>query len=141
MKMNTKVRYGLRAMIEIAQSPNGILQKEISARQDIPLLYLDSIISGLRNAGLIVNRGGKGSGYILALKQEDISVHDIYRAFEPALVLVNCSCPTLECKRSNICPTKDYWCELNFQIKSFMENKKLGDLVQVHKHIMENHKN
>lgn len=139
--MNTKVRYGLRAMIEIARCPNGILQKEISELQDIPLAYLDSIISSLRNAGLIINYGGKGSGYILAKKQEEISVYDVYRAFEPELVLVNCSCPTQECKRSQICPTKDYWCDLNFQIKSFMENKKLADLVQAHKHILETIKN
>lgn len=122
MKINTKVRYGLRAMIEIAHSPNskGSLQKDIARKQEIPLNYLDNIISGLRNAGLIINYEGKSSGYILARKADQISVYDIYRAFEPELNLVNCSCPTNECKRINVCPVKDYWFELNKQIKVIM---------------------
>ena len=68
MKMNTKTRYGLRAMIEISKNDpsSGILQKEISEIQEIPLKYLDSIITGLRNAGLIVNFSVKRSGYILS---------------------------------------------------------------------------
>ncbi|MBU3926175.1 MAG: Rrf2 family transcriptional regulator, partial [Bacteroidetes bacterium] len=56
--------------------------KEISANQDIPLNYLNSIITGLRNAGLIVNYSGKSSGYILTKSAGEISVYDVYRAFE-----------------------------------------------------------
>jgi len=129
MIINTKVRYGLRTMIEIAQWSNGILQKEIAMKQEIPLAYLDSIITGLRNAGLIVNVAGKSSGYILSKNQRDISVYDIYRTFEPELMLVNCFCPTNECLRSNICPTKDFWYELNSELKMIMKNKTLEDLV------------
>jgi len=130
MKINTKVRYGLRSMIEIAQYPNGILQKEIAEHQEIPLFYLDTIISGLRNAGLIVNYSGKKSGYILAKNQQDISVYDIYRAFEPELQLVNCSYSTNECKRSKLCSAKDFWYDLNNEVKVILKNKKLDDLVQ-----------
>jgi Rrf2 family transcriptional regulator, iron-sulfur cluster assembly transcription factor len=130
MKVNTKVRYGLRSMIEIAQHPDGILQKEIAERQEIPLYYLDTIITGLRNAGLIVNYAGKGSGYILAKNQQNISAYDVYRAFEPELQLVNCSFSTNECKRSNLCSAKDFWSDLSFEIKTAMENKMLDELVQ-----------
>ena len=135
MKMNTKVRYGLRAMIEISkkESPPGILQKEISAAQEIPLKYLDSIITGLRNAGLIVNYGGKRSGYILTRPTTEISVYDIYRAFEPDLVLVNCACPGNECSRIHICPAKDYWFELNNTIKTQMESTTLDQIIKKHK--------
>ena len=126
MKINTKVRYGLRAMIEIQNNQNeGILQKQISEAQEIPLAYLDSIITSLRNAGLISNYSGKSSGYILTRKASEISVYDVYRAFEPELTLVNCACPTNECKRNNVCPTKDYWFELNKQIKQLMKNSTL----------------
>ena len=134
MKMNTKVRYGLRAMIEISkkESPPGILQKEISAAQEIPLKYLDSIITGLRNAGLIVNYGGKRSGYILTRQPDEISVYDVYRAFEPELTLVNCTCPGNECSRIDICPAKDYWFELNNVIKNQMESTTLEQIVKRH---------
>lgn len=129
MKINTKVRYGLRTMIEIRNNQNkGVFQKQISESQEISLAYLDSIITGLRNAGLIANYSGKSSGYILTRKASEISVYDIYRAFEPELTLVNCACPTNECKRTNICPTKDYWYELNKQIKQLMMNSTLEEL-------------
>jgi Rrf2 family protein len=129
MKINTKVRYGLRALIEIQNNQNeGILQKQIAEAQDIPLAYLDSIISGLRNAGLIANYSGKSSGYKLTRQASEISVYDVYRAFEPELTLVNCVCPTNDCKRNDICPTKDYWFELNKQIKQLMKNTTLEEL-------------
>jgi Rrf2 family protein len=133
--MNTKVRYGLRAMIEISnnRSSTGMLQKDISAAQEIPLKYLDSIITGLRNAGLIINFRGKRSGYILTRHPDEISVYDIYRAFEPELTLVNCTCPGNECSRIEICPAKDYWFELSSTIKKQMESSSLDQIVKRHK--------
>ena len=127
MKMNTKVRYGLRAMIEINshKSVVGTLQKDIAAEQEIPLKYLDLIIAGLKNAGLIVNYLGKSSGYVLTRPPDQISVYDIYRAFEPELTLVNCACPGNECKRIDICPATDYWFHLNEQIKDLMRSTAL----------------
>ena len=132
MKINTKVHYGLRAMIVIASELNttGILQKDIAKLQEIPLNYLDIIISGLRNSGLIVNYGGKSSGYILAKKADQISVYDIYRAFEPELEIVNCNCPTNICKRIDICPAKDFWFDLNSQIKSMMKESTIAMLIR-----------
>jgi len=111
LKINTNIRYGLRAIVEIAKSSDSVLQKEIAERQEISVHYLDAIIAGLKNAGLIVNYGGKGSGYILAKQAGEITVYDIYRAFNPDLQLVNCACDTNECKRTSICPAKDYWFE------------------------------
>ncbi len=127
MKMNTKIRYGLRAMIEISKhdSMSGILQKEIAEEQDIPLKYLDTIISSLRNVGLIVNFSGKRSGYVLAKPSNEISVYDIYRAFEPELILVNCLFPGRECERLNVCPVKDYWYELSDHIIDHMRSTSL----------------
>jgi Rrf2 family protein len=130
MKINTNIRYGLRAIVEIARSSDSVLQKEIAERQEISVYYLDAIISGLKNAGLIVNYGGKGSGYILAKQAGEITVYDIYRAFNPDLQLVNCVCETNECKRTNICPAKDYWFELNSKIKGIMMNKTIKDIIE-----------
>jgi len=121
-------------MIEISKndSSSGMLQKDISAAQEIPLNYLDSIITGLRSAGLIMNYGGKRSGYILARQPNEISVYDVYRAFEPELTLVNCACPGNECSRINICPAKDYWFELSSTIKNHMESSTLEQVINNH---------
>lgn len=130
MKINTNVRYGLRAIIEIANSPTPVLQKEIAERQEISVNYLDTIIAGLKNAGLITNFRGKSSGYILAKPIKQVSIYDIYRSFEPELELVNCNCPTNECNRIDICPAKDYWFDLNSQIKQIMKISMLDKLVK-----------
>lgn len=140
MKINTKVRYGLRAMIEISTNSFnvGMLQKEISENQNIPIKYLDTIISGLRNAGLIINHAGKSSGYILSKPSDQITIYDIYRAFEPELELVNCRCATNECKRLNICPTKDYWFELNYKIKQIMKSSTLDKIAIENENVINN---
>jgi Rrf2 family protein len=130
MKIHTKVRYGLRTMIELnkSDSTTGILQKDIADSQEIPIKYLDTIISGLKSAGLIINYAGKSSGYILAKQPDEISVYDIYRAFEPEITLVNCLCPGNHCDRIDICPAKDYWFELNEEIKKKMKSSMLSQL-------------
>ncbi|NQU35946.1 MAG: hypothetical protein HQ521_22170 [Bacteroidetes bacterium] len=63
-------------------------------------------------------------------------VDGVYRGFEPELELVNCNCPTNECKRINICPTKDLWFDLNSRIKQIMKistldklEKDIGELI------------
>ena len=135
MKITKKVRYGLRAMIEINQHESasvGILQKDISANQEIPLKFLDAIIADLKRAGLIVNYSGKRSGYILTKPTSEISVYDIFRAFEPELIVVNCMCPGNECTRIDICPAKDYWSDLNTKIKTQMKSSTLDQIVKRH---------
>ncbi|MDZ7634357.1 MAG: Rrf2 family transcriptional regulator [Bacteroidales bacterium] len=127
-----KVRYGLRALADIAinqHAGDGVFQKDISGRQEIPLKYLDTIISGLRNSGLIRNTAGKRSGYTLMKAPAEISVYDVYRAFEPELTLANCLCESMECKRSDNCPAKDYWFELNQHLKMLMKSTSLKQVM------------
>ena len=89
MKFNTKTRYALRTMIEIAMDSdqNGILQKEIAKNQEISEKYLDQIIASLKIAGLIKNLKGKKSGYILGKDSSVIKVKNIIEAFEADFVL------------------------------------------------------
>lgn len=131
MKLNTKVRYGLRAMIEIAKhrEDEGVLQKDIAVNQEISLKYLDYIVSSLKVSGLIVGFKGKGSGYVLTRKASEITVYDVYRSFEPELAIVDCSCETFSCKKTNECPTRDYWFQLNKNIKNEMMQATLAEIV------------
>jgi Rrf2 family protein len=115
MKINTKVRYALRAIIEMAKPENkyGILQKDISVNQDISYKYLDPIIKGLKDYGLIKNVNGKKSGYILAKTSDKISVLDVYNAFEDKFSLIDCLIGTGRCKREPICEARIFWQDLN----------------------------
>lgn len=128
--MNTKVRYGLRALIEVAlEGDAGLHQKDIAERQSIPLKYLDPIIAGLKMKGLIRNIKGKGSGYILAKPASEISVYDVYCAFEPEMAIVECVNNVLLCDMANGCVVSGFWTELNGKIVRELANKKISEFL------------
>ncbi len=86
MKLSTKGRYGLRALIDLAlYSENETVSiASISARQNISESYLEQLIAKLRKAGLVTSVRGAGGGYKLALPASEISVGDILRAWREA---------------------------------------------------------
>ena len=101
MKFNTKTRYGLRTMIEIAMhgEDKGVYQKEISERQEISFKYLDQIIASLKAAGLIVNSEGRNSGYVLSREASGINVYDVFKSFEHELMIIDCLKGESHCSR------------------------------------------
>ena len=130
MKINTKIRYGMRAMIDIAssQNPEGVLQKDISLHQDISLKYLDSIIAALKLKGLIANSKGKGSGYKLTRDPNEITVWDIYTAFE-LTIIVDCIENKEFCNRSCDCKSRDYWIEFKKDLIELLSKKRLSQII------------
>jgi len=131
MRINTKIRYGLRTIIEIANSPNhhGVLQKDIAKNQDISLKYLDSIILALKVKGLIENEKGKGSGYILSKPSEEITMWDVYSAFEP-IIFVDCINNNKFCERNAECSANDFWCELKRDFELLLLKRTLAQVIQ-----------
>ena len=131
MKFNTKTRYGLRAMLEIAREyhAGGILQKDIASRQEISNKYLDHIIFSLKVAGLITNVKGKKSGYILSRPASEITILDIHKAFEPGICVIDCLMMNYQCERENICSAKQFWSELNKIIADYFRSTTLEELL------------
>ena len=131
MKINTKIRYGLRTLVVIASSTGteGVLQKDIADSQNISVKYLDSIISYLKLKGLIVNAQGKRSGYRLARPADQITMLDIYTAFDRIDVVEclnneNC-CP----RKTTNCKANKYWHSLKTDFTSLLENKTLSEIM------------
>jgi len=84
MKLSTKVRYGVRAMLDLAlyQSGRPVLVKSIAEREDLSKKYLESLLAALKSAGLLRSvRGAKG-GYLLARPAEEITMEMIAAALE-----------------------------------------------------------
>ena len=132
MRVNTKIRYGLRTMIEIATStePNGILQKDMAKNQHISLKYLDPIISSLKLKGLITNSKGKGSGYRLIREPKDITMLDIYTAFEQ-ITVIECINNLSFCDRSmHDCKGRNYWNEFRDDFVKMLKKKNLEQIIQ-----------
>ncbi len=144
MKLNTKIRYGLRTMVEIAlhnHAETGILQKTIADKQQISNKYLDHIIPALKSKGLISNVHGKKSGYQLMVKPEHITVYDIYQAFENELNIVDDITEQNNCDKQNSCAALEMWMELNHLQINYMKSKTLKDISDKQKILNEQKQN
>ena len=84
MKLSTKGRYGLRAMIDLAshEEEGAVSIASISERQNISESYLEQLVRPLRKAGFIESVRGAGGGYVLAKPADSISVGDVLRVLE-----------------------------------------------------------
>jgi Rrf2 family protein len=132
MRVNSKIRYGLRTIIEIASStdPNGVLQKDIAKSQHISLKYLDPIISSLKLKGLISNSKGRGSGYKLTRDPKDITMLEIYTAFEQ-IVVIECINNLSFCDRSlHDCKGRNFWQEFKIDFEAILSNKNLAQIIE-----------
>ena len=116
MKLSTKGRYGLRALIDLAvhseREPVSI--SSISARQNISERYLEQLVGKLKRAGIVKSVRGVQGGYQLAKEAEDISVGEVLRALEGSLEAVECpglkeeqGCEEADFLRDEICLEKD----------------------------------
>ncbi len=135
MKFNTKTRYGVRVVFELALNVNregGTLQKEIAESQNVSIKYLDHIISALKKAGLISNIAGKKSGYVLARPANEITIYDVYSAFEDNLAIIDCLLAEGECPKKDLCVMRDYWCELNETIRNNMKSMNVELMAENH---------
>jgi Rrf2 family protein len=132
MKLNTKIRYGVRTMIELALDYNGkgLFQKDISERQNISYKYLDHIISALKARGLISNVDGKKSGYRLSRLPEEITIYDVYKAFEPELLIVDCLTVDGQCANEKACAAQQLWFGLNTIIIDYLKSQTLKELAE-----------
>jgi len=137
MRINTKVRYGLRTLIELGLHENeaGMFQKDIAKNQQLSEKYLDPIIASLKTTGLVTNVGGKKSGYILGKPTSEIAIYDIYRTFEPELSIIHCTNKPVTCFISRICVANEYWMGLNEVMTDYLKKTTLEDLIKQHKKI------
>ena len=130
MKLSTKGRYGVKAMVELAihygQSPLSI--KTISQRQGISEYYLEQLFSPLRKAKLITSIRGAQGGYILSKEPKNIRVSDIMYVLEGPIEISDCiegvSCDNIDC-----CATRLLWTKIKNSIDEVMENITLQDIV------------
>ena len=94
--LTAKGKYGLKALIHLAQMPSGELAgvQDIATANNIPKKFLDAILGDLRNAGFVQSRKGKGGGYRLLRKPEDIKIGSVVRVLDGPLAPIPCASHT-----------------------------------------------
>ena len=133
LKITTKGRYGLRALIDLAKyseiEPVSI--NSIATRQGISERYLEQLMTLLKKAGIIKSIRGAGGGYVLARELSEISVGDVLRALEGSLEPVECAAFSQEdsCEAAGGCVTKYVWQRINESINQTVNEISLKQLV------------
>jgi len=130
MRLTTKGRYAVTAMLDLSinYQKGPITLADISKRQGISLSYLEQLFSKLRKNGLVDSARGPGGGYRLSREAGEIAVGEIITAVDEKIDATNCGGKG-DCLNGGQCLTHELWCDLSKQIRDFLFDITLGQLV------------
>lgn len=134
MKISTKTRYGLRALIYIAEETANneeklVRIKEISENQNLSIQYLEQILFKLKKAQLIVGKRGPNGGYRLNKQPVDISILEIFKILETDVRVVMCDKHNKNCVRTD-CRTLYLWEKLDSALSKILVETTLEELMK-----------
>lgn len=130
MRLTTKGRYAVTAMVELAlhQDKGRISLAEIAERHGISQSYLEQLFAALRRRGLVDGTRGPGGGYRLARRRTEISVADVIDAVDESVDATRCG-GKRNCKGEQGCITHNLWAELSEQIRQHLASVSLENVV------------
>ena len=130
--ISTKGRYSIRILLDLAEHRNGgyIPIKEVAARQEISLKYVEKLMPALKNAGLIDSTHGIGGGYRLTREPDEYTLWEILRLAEGDLAPVACLQENAAaCSRAAECRTLPVWEKYYELTKDYYSGITLADLM------------
>ncbi len=140
MKLSTKSRYGLRAMVDMAVNSTGehMTLSDIAERQDVSTGYLEHIFSTLKKAGLVNSVKGAQGGYMLADSPSNITVGIVLRVLEGDLSIVDKDNEKVKYNDLHDFLYKNIWYKVNENINLTVDTITLEDMVNRYKIIRGN---
>lgn len=133
MKLSTKGRYAVMAMVDLATHSKGhpVALADIAERQEISLSYLEQLFAKLRRGGLVKSVRGPGGGYLLAHTIDQTRVSDVILAVDEPIRATRCAPGSPAGCRVNRsrCLTHDLWEELGNQIHLYLSSVTIADVV------------
>jgi Rrf2 family protein len=140
MKISKRGEYGLRAMIDLAEAsasaenPALVVQiREIAERQNIPAKFLEQILLGLKNAGLLHSKMGIGGGYYLARPAGEITLGQIIRVLDGPLAPVRCvsqmAYETCGCPDESACGLRLVMLDVRNAVSAILDHTSLADMI------------
>lgn len=130
MKLTSKGRYAVTAMIDIALNQNSgpITLALISQRQEISLSYLEQLFAKLKKSDLVKSARGPGGGYRLSREASDISISEIIHAVDEKLDARKCE-GRANCQNGTKCLSHELWDDLSCMIDQFLSSVSLQTLL------------
>jgi Rrf2 family protein len=132
MKVSTRGRYGLRALLDLAlhQGEGLVLLKDIARREEVSLPYLEHLIAPLIAAGLVKSTRGARGGVLLLKPPSEIKLGEVVQLLEGSIAPVDCVNNPALCHRSTFCVTRDIWVEMREAMSQVLDSTTLQDLVE-----------
>ena len=131
MRLTTKGRYGVTAMLDIAlhadAGPVSVL--DISERQAISSAYLEQIVAKLKRCGLLRSLRGPGGGYVLGRRAQEITISAIVSSVGEGVDATRCG-GKADCQEGYMCLTHDLWVDLSRQVDDFLQGISLASLME-----------
>lgn len=131
MKLSTRTRYGIRAILELAENDDKrpLQLRIIAQHQDISIKYLEQLMAILRSAGFVRSiRGAKG-GYMLAKPPNQIKLSDVFDCLEGYVTTVECVEDKKYCERADDCIVRQVWTQVQEAIRNVLLSITVQDLV------------
>ena len=131
--ISTKGRYAIRILLDLAEHHTGsyIPMKEVAARQEISLKYIERIMPSLKAAGLVDSVHGIGGGYRLTRDPDRYTLWEILQLAEGDMAPVSCLSPGAPpCPRAAECRTLPMWMELNRRVNEYLDSVTIADLMK-----------
>ena len=131
MKLSTKIRYGTRAMLELASryGEGAIELHEIARKESISLKYLEQVMIPLRTKGFVKSVRGSKGGYALAKPPSEISLKDLVEVLDGPINLVHCLGDPMACQKSPTCVTRDVWSEVSTTMERIFDSITLEEML------------
>jgi Rrf2 family iron-sulfur cluster assembly transcriptional regulator len=133
MKLSTKGRYAVMALVDLAAHTKGapVSLADIAERQNISLSYLEQLFGRLRRGELVKSVRGPGGGYLLQRGASNTRIADVVLAVDENLRATRCTpgSPLGCAKDSSRCLTHDLWEELGNHIYMFLSSVTIQDVL------------
>jgi len=132
MKLSTRGRYAVRALVDVAMHchETPVILRGVAEREDISLQYLQQIFVRLGAAGLVKGTRGPKGGFTLAKPASQTKLSEIVQALEGSIAPAKCVDDPTTCKRVNSCAVRDIWVEMGTAVSKLLESVSLQDLVE-----------
>lgn len=130
MRISAKAEYSVRAAIGLAAAPTKPVKRDyISESQDIPVSFLENILTDLRRAGIVESQRGSEGGYWLARPADEITLAEVIRAVDGPLATVRGIRPEAIHYDGVAAPLHEVWIALRAHIRAVLERVTLADVV------------
>ena len=130
MRVSAKADYAVRAVAELAASPDGPVKGErLADSQDIPLQFLEHILLDLKHSGIVSARRGAKGGYWLAKPSDEVSIADVIRSVEGPIAHVQSAPPESITYTGSAKELQNVWIAVRASLRDVLESTSLADLV------------